>query len=360
MQKAIDKHVILTMGLLFLLDCSMTYEPVIAFLTALISMELIIYVEKDAVFYGIAAVYVLACFFSPSLIFFLPVHIYEFVYRKKWWGCFAGVLFLYRISLFHETWQILLWIVTVMLAVLLAGRTRQQVQEHAAFLKLRDSSVEEQAKMKRHNKELLEKQDYEIRVATLSERNRIAREIHDNVGHMLSRCILQLGALMMVHKKDAALYAQLSSVNASLNEAMNNIRESVHDLHDESVDLKQAVMEATTQMCQNYELELVYDMSPQVPRNVKYAMIAIVKEAMANIVRHSNATRVSVMLREHPGFYQLLIEDNGTQISENKQPGIGLSNMRQRVESLGGNIHFRTDAGFAIIVSVRKEMQECG
>ena len=41
------------------------------------------------------------------------------------------------------------------------------------------------------NKDLLEKQDYEIHVATLKERNRIAREIHDNVGHMLSRSLLQ-------------------------------------------------------------------------------------------------------------------------------------------------------------------------
>ena len=89
-------------------------------------------------------------------------------------------------------------------------------------------------------------------------------------------------------------------------------------------------------------------------------MIAIVKEAMANIIKHSNATKVSVMLREHPGFYQLLIEDNGTQSSESDTPGIGLTNMRQRVEALGGNIHFRTEAGFAIMVSIRKEMKECG
>lgn len=359
MQKAIDKHMLLMMSLLFLLDESLSYEPVIAFLTALISMELVIYLEQDSAFYTITAAYVLACFFMPELIFFLTVHIYEFIYRRKWWGCLSGVLFLYRLSLFKEIWQLLLWGMLVLLAFLLACRTKRQVGEHVAFLKLRDSSVEEQTKMKQRNQELLEKQDYEIRVATLSERNRIAREIHDNVGHMLTRCILQLGALMLVHKEDETLYARLSSVNASLNEAMNNIRESVHDLHDESVDLKQAVIEATSQMRQTYDLELVYDMSLQVPRNVKYAMIAIVKEAMANIVKHSNATRVSVMLREHPGFYQLLIEDNGTQSRESKA-GIGLSNMRQRVEALGGNIHFRTDAGFAIIVSIRKEMKECG
>lgn len=45
-------------------------------------------------------------------------------------------------------------------------------------------------------------QDYEIYLATLKERNRIAREIHDNVGHMLTRSILQLGALSVINKDE--------------------------------------------------------------------------------------------------------------------------------------------------------------
>lgn len=53
MQKAIDKHVILMMGLLFLLNRSLTYEPVVTFLAALISMELIIYLEKRLPFMGL-------------------------------------------------------------------------------------------------------------------------------------------------------------------------------------------------------------------------------------------------------------------------------------------------------------------
>ena len=63
--------------------------------------------------------------------------------------------------------------------------------------------------MEQKNKELLEKQDYEIQVATLNERNRIAREIHDSVGHLLSRSILQLGALKAVHRQEPELNAQL-------------------------------------------------------------------------------------------------------------------------------------------------------
>lgn len=61
------------------------------------------------------------------------------------------------------------------------------------------------------NKNLMEKQDYEIYLATLRERNRIAREIHDNVGHMLSRSILQMGALITIHKEEP-LHGQLAGV----------------------------------------------------------------------------------------------------------------------------------------------------
>lgn len=65
----------------------------------------------------------------------------------------------------------------------------------------------------------------EIRIATLSERNRIAREIHDNVGHMLSRAILQLGAIMTVYRKDT-IYDNLVPIKYSLDTAMNNIRKA--------------------------------------------------------------------------------------------------------------------------------------
>ena len=80
------------------------------------------------------------------------------------------------------------------------------------------------------------------------------------------------------------------------------------------------------------------------------------------MVRHSNATRVTLYCCEHPGFYQMLVEDNGTQIAVDESRieretvgGIGLSNMRERVEALGGMISFRTEKGFAIHISVPKE-----
>ena len=69
---------------------------------------------------------------------------------------------------------------------------------------------------------------------------------------------------------------------------------------------------------------------------------------------------MDIVLREHPGFYQLFISDNGTvktlRAQENgAESGIGLYNMRERVEGLGGTIHFSDEQGFRIMISIKKQ-----
>lgn len=122
------------------------------------------------------------------------------------------------------------------------------LHQKEAYIHLKDSSTELRLVMQKRQQELMEKQDYEIHLATLQERNRIAREIHDNVGHMLSRAILQMGALQTIHQEEP-LHGQLLQINDTLGEAMNSIRESVHDLHNESLDLRQALLD----ICREFE-----------------------------------------------------------------------------------------------------------
>ena len=118
--------------------------------------------------------------------------------------------------------------------------------------------------------------------------------------------------------------------------------------------------EAVKDMRKNYDVHIEYDMSAHIPRNVKYCFIAIVKEGMSNIIKHSNADKVEIIFREHPGFYQLCIEDNGSvsHSVEESDHGIGISNMRERVEALGGTLNIRQKNGFRIFATVRKEMEE--
>ena len=205
---------------------------------------------------------------------------------------------------------------------------------------------------------LAEKQDYEIYAATLKERNRIAREIHDNVGHLLSRSILITGAAKAINASDA-LSPVLDDLDHSLNQAMTSIRTSVHDLHDESLNLKEAA-ESLTSDFTFCPVTLNYDMGLKFRGKSNDCFISIVKEALSNVARHSNATLVQITMREHPALYQLCIEDNGTleeglSLSENNREalfssrGIGLSNMNDRLKILNGNLQITIQKASAFL-----------
>ena len=236
------------------------------------------------------------------------------------------------------------------------------------FHQIRDDSEEHALLLSEKNKALLEKQDYEIYAATLRERNRIAREIHDNVGHVLSRSILMTAACKTINKNDS-LDPLLGNLEESLNGAMNSIRSSVHDLHDDAIDLEDAIKGLVKDFtfC---PVNLTYDMSRQIPREVKYSLISITKEGLSNVMRHSNADSVNILLREHPALYQLCIEDNGTpgngipdiqteadiNKEKNTSGGMGLSNIRDRAKALGGTVQITQENGFRIFVTIPKSV----
>ncbi len=243
-----------------------------------------------------------------------------------------------------------------LIAVLLQHTVSKNEDLTDKLKKLRDHSKEHELLIEEKNRRLMEAQDHELYTATLKERNRIAREIHDNVGHMLTRSILQVGALRAINTSEA-MKEPLDALLQTLNTAMTNIRSSVHDLHDESIDLLCAVHEIIDPV-ESVSMHLDYDMSIHVPKNIKYCFISITKEAVNNMLKHSNATDMHIIMREHPAFYQLLIQDNGTNISLHHTDGIGLTNMKDRVKSLHGNIRITTEQGFQILISIIKTESE--
>lgn len=245
------------------------------------------------------------------------------------------------------------------IAGLVQYQTRRYELLKEKFCRIRDDSVEKNLLLREKNQSLLTKQDYEVYTATLKERNRIAREIHDNVGHMLSRSILMVGAMKAVHG-EGLLKDALCQLEDTLNLAMTSVRESVHDLHDEAINLKEALegLVGEFTFCQAV---LEYDMGYDVPRELRYGFIAIVREALNNVMRHSNATVVKVVAREHPGLYQLVIEDNGTVYPDRRQEadsGIGIRNMKERVDAFGGNFKLQRQGGWRIYITVPKKEED--
>lgn len=288
----------------------------------------------------------------PGLLFFLPLVGYDLLFRP--WqkaGLAAAVPILFHLERMDVMMVMLLLLFGF--SAILKRRTDAQTKLLTNYYELRDSSREMALVLKRQNQELLEKQDDRISLATLDERNRIAREIHDNVGHLLSSSLLQMGALLAV-TKDEKSRQPLLTLKATLSEAMDSIRQSVHNLFDESVNLYAQLQELTVKFtfC---TLKFDYDIQSDPGKGLKYALISIVKEALSNVVRHSDATLVSVTLREHPAFYQLVVRDNGHVKQIDTESGIGLKNIETRVEAFQGIMRITSKDGFALFISIPKE-----
>ena len=297
------------------------------------------------------------------VVLFLPVMLYDCIrYRLKVPMVMAGVVYVYSfadiftgISQAASTAPSIFTPVAVALLVALAVHLehgdRQNLQLKEELKVLHDDQTEKDMIQKEHDRMLMENQNNMIYMATLKERNRIAREIHDNVGHTLTRSILQLGAIKAINT-EPVLKKPLEDLHGSLGDAMTNIRKSVHDLHDESIDLESSIRQLTEGISA-LDIHVDYDMSNTIPKDIKYSFIAITKEAVSNAVKHSNGDTLDILLREHPGFYQLIVKDNGTDIKINNT-GIGLANITDRVNAMKGTLKISTDNGFKLLITVAK------
>jgi len=325
---------------------------VIAMLAAITVSGLNGYLPSHTFCLASIAAYTGASAVWPSFCLFLPLVYYDaFGLRQAWRPLtVAAALAVCFTSLPANTSLI----VTVLMAAAYVLKHRQVALQcsRTELKRLRDSSHELTMMLTQKNQELIEKQDYEVRLAMLGERSRIAREIHDHVGHLLSRSILQVGAIM-VAQRGAELRQSLSVLRDTLSQAMNTIRASVHDLHEESLDLRTQI-EALAQDFTFCPIHLDYRLESPPDKETAYCLIAIVKEGLSNIIRHSDATQVALRLIGHPALYQLILEDNGSETTGEPCGGLGLHSMGDRVGALGGQLLIERKGGFRLFVSIPK------
>lgn len=351
---------------LLIYSCSDVSFTLVFYLLAAISLELLAYylniscynlltLNQNLPYTIVVLFFLLLTFINPVFYFYIPLILYDMLFYEN-----RGILLIPVISYFYNfNYTKPIFFISIVLlslfSLLLHYKTNELFSLKKKLKETRDAGTELNIILNEKNRDLINRQNYEIHVATLKERNRIAREIHDNVGHMLSRSIIQLGALMITNN-DRHLDTQFSDLKNSLNQAMDNIRTSVHDLHDDSIDLKNSISEILNSYS-DYQISFDYDLSNTIPKEIKYCYISIVKEALTNITKHSNASKINIVMREHPSFFQFTIIDNGTNIKINSS-GIGLENMEKRIESLGGTFSFNTEHGFCIFTSIPKTRKE--
>ena len=350
MQRLTDKLLMLGLCLLIILSFAQIRPVLIIALLSAVAVSSLSEYFDNFLPPLLCVSYIVLCLFQPWFAAFLPLIVYDCAGFRRWYFRFLWVAALPAGFFITDVRSLVAVALLSGASFLLYVRTAGQLRTREEFYALTDSAGERSLNLERRNAELMEKQDYEVHLATLKERNRIAREIHDNVGHMLTRSILQLSALLLTRASGSEEQNELRSIKDTLAEAMDSVRDSVHDLHDESVDLK-VQLQAMIGSFVFCAVKLRYD-AGELPGPVKYCFIAVTREALSNVAKHSDASDVTVTVTEHPAFCRLSIEDNGTSGSAGSRGGIGLNGMADRVEALGGVFRAEYRNGFRIFISV--------
>lgn len=203
---------------------------------------------------------------------------------------------------------------------------------------------------------------YALRIedqATLQERNRIAREIHDGLGHTLAAQTIQLNnALLFWKSEDEKALEFLKQAKQLGSEALLEIRKSVSVLRSnplQGLSLESAI----DKLLQNFQRMTAIEVSNSIrlpvllSQEMNTTLYRIVQESLTNIHKHADATVVTVGLQQHAGQIYLSIADNGKGFDPAKNTtGFGLQGMRERVAAAGGQFAIYSKSGNGCRISV--------
>ena len=197
--------------------------------------------------------------------------------------------------------------------------------------------------------------------ATLEERNRIAREIHDSVGHYLTAQSIQLenAALFLdcdLHKASS----HLAKARTLGKDALTNIRTSIATLRSNPIkerSLALAIEELITEFESNTSIAIASEinLANQLSTEVNAALYRIVQEALTNVTKHSQATKVNLSLTATKNKILLTVRDNGCGFNpHDNTTGFGLQGMKERTAALGGKfeISSKSDRGCQINIAI--------
>ena len=208
--------------------------------------------------------------------------------------------------------------------------------------------------LQRTNEELEKSLMDNARLAEIRERNRIAREIHDTLGHTLTGLAAGIDACIALAGDDKpALRNQLDLLSKVSRNGIKDIRMSVSSLRPdapERLNLKNAIEELVenTKRVAGVNIKLDCDtINLKFDEDEEMAIYRIVQESLTNAIRHGKAKNIDVSIKKNYGSINLLICDDGIGC-EKIEAGFGLRHIRERVNMLKGQVNFSSEEGFKV------------
>ena len=193
----------------------------------------------------------------------------------------------------------------------------------------------------------------QMEIATLKERNRISHALHDQLGHTLSASIMQLEALQII-TTESVVEEKLEHLSSILQQEMDNIRLTIHQMYDDSFSLSQRMDTLLQPLKEKAQVNFTNTISDSIPITIKYDILTICKELTTNFMKHSNGTQLQLFLLEQKTTYTIDYKDNGDRPT-NTPSGMGLTMMKELVEKHNGDFTLQTKNGYEIFIRIPKQ-----
>jgi signal transduction histidine kinase len=212
-------------------------------------------------------------------------------------------------------------------------------------------------------------QDYALKTeewAATRERVRIARDIHDTVGHKLTALLVQMQAARKLSKLNAVRSEQTyldceDLIRASLQEVRLSVR-AIRDEPIKSTSLNDSLEKLAGEFTKYAEVQTIFEVegvTVALPGDLQLTAYRIVQESLTNAQKHGHAKNAKILLGYSESEFSLCISNDGDVPVELK-PGFGLINLQERVKEWNGEVHFRMNQkmGFAVEVKFPYSLTE--
>ncbi|MFC4456379.1 sensor histidine kinase [Deinococcus sonorensis] len=211
-------------------------------------------------------------------------------------------------------------------------------RQHALSLQLQQANLE-----------LERRAEQEGELSRLRERERLARDLHDTMGHALSTLTVQLeAAKRLATRAPERVPGQIEDAQALARQALRDLRSTLDDLRTGDAPLHTWLAERAGALARQHGWALQHDLQPvSVPPQTAEDVRRIAAEALENVARHAHATRVRLALQEVEGQLQFVVEDHGQGFDPADPPDghYGVRGMRERAALLGGTLQLSSSPG---------------
>jgi len=188
-------------------------------------------------------------------------------------------------------------------------------------------------------------------------RDKISRDLHDDVGTILTGVAMQSELLELTATEQTQPIVK--HIAQRSRQAMTQLRDTVWAMDsskDGLADLQERIMDFIDETLRERGINVKYDFTANpdeiIRPDIRQAIYLISKESATNIAKHSDASEVSVKLIKEKNTIKLVIQDNGTKKQELKSSGVGLNNMNRRATQLGGSYIFVYQEGYLTKVDI--------